>query len=149
MLLLNSIERKYIAMNHVFIDSNLWLYLFFGDNHDKCQSIKNLLSTCNKKNIIVVSFQVLNEVAFNLKRKGFTEEIIRKIIKTLEETAVIIDFSTDILLHASNLRENHFFSYWDSLIVASAVAGKCKTLYSEDMQHNRNIEGLHIKNPFI
>jgi predicted nucleic acid-binding protein len=39
-------------------------------------------------------------------------------------------------------------AWYDSIIVASALEGKCKTLYSEDFQHGRQIEGLRIENPF-
>jgi predicted nucleic acid-binding protein len=135
-------------MSRVFIDSNLWLYLFVGDDEHKLKAVKNLLITCNTNNTIVISFQVLNEVAFNLKKKGFSEENIRSIISTIKDSSVIIDFSVDIILNASKLRERHTFSYWDSLIIACAAASNCKTLYSEDMQDGRVIEGLCIENPF-
>jgi predicted nucleic acid-binding protein len=135
-------------MNHVFIDSNLWLYLFVGDDTNKLQAVKNLLVACNKNNAIVISFQVLNEVAFNLKKKGFSEETIRSIISTMEDTSIVIDFSVDIILNASELREKHSFSYWDSLIIASAAASYCKKLYSEDMQDGKAIGDLRIENPF-
>jgi predicted nucleic acid-binding protein len=40
------------------------------------------------------------------------------------------------------------FSFYDSLIVAAALEAGCKTIYSEDLQHNRKLHGLEIKNPF-
>ena len=41
------------------------------------------------------------------------------------------------------------FSYWDSLIIASALENECDTLYTEDMQDGLIIEGkLTIVNPF-
>ncbi len=40
-------------------------------------------------------------------------------------------------------------SFYDALIVASAMEARCSTLLSEDMQHGRVIEGrLTIRNPF-
>jgi predicted nucleic acid-binding protein len=91
---------------------------------------------------------VLNEVAVNLKKKGFSEGKIRTIIETMEEAAIIVDFSKDILINASKLREKHSFSFWDSLVVSCSIAGNCEILFSEDMQDGREIEGLHIENPF-
>jgi predicted nucleic acid-binding protein len=132
----------------VFVDSNLWLYLFLQDKKDKYLAVKELLEKCSKENIIAISYQVLNEVAVNLKKKGFTEDKIRAIIKVMEEAALVIDFSIDILLDASKLREKHLFSFWDSLVIACSIAGNCKILYSEDMQGGRKIEGLQIINPF-
>ena len=40
------------------------------------------------------------------------------------------------------------FSFWDAMIVRSAVRGMCKRLYSKDMRHGRRIEGIEIVNPF-
>lgn len=96
----------------------------------------------------MISYQVLNEVAVNLKKKGFAEDKIRTIIRTMEEVAVVIDFSIDILLGASELREKYSLSFWDSLIVMSSVFANCKILYSEDMQDGMEIRDLQIINPF-
>ena len=40
------------------------------------------------------------------------------------------------------------FSYWDSLIVASAMENKCDILYSEDM-NPQIVESVEIINPFL
>ena len=40
------------------------------------------------------------------------------------------------------------FSYWDSAIIAAARALGCTTLYTEDLPHGRQIEGVAIINPF-
>lgn len=40
-------------------------------------------------------------------------------------------------------------SFYDSLIVASALLAKCGTLYSEDLQDGQTIDGrLIVRNPF-
>ena len=39
--------------------------------------------------------------------------------------------------------------YYDSLIVAAALAGGAALLYSEDLQHGRVIGSLRIDNPFL
>jgi predicted nucleic acid-binding protein len=40
------------------------------------------------------------------------------------------------------------FSFWDSLVIVTALDAGCKRLYSEDLRHNMTIEGLSIVNPF-
>lgn len=43
----------------------------------------------------------------------------------------------------------YIFSYWDSLIIASALESGCNILYSEDLQSQQQIEAqLEILNPF-
>lgn len=52
------------------------------------------------------------------------------------------------LTKASELREKYSLSYWDSLIVASALTADCEILYSEDMQDGLRVEQrLDIVNP--
>jgi hypothetical protein len=41
----------------------------------------------------------------------------------------------------------HRLAWYDSIIIASALESQCETLYSEDSQHGREIEGLRIENP--
>jgi len=41
------------------------------------------------------------------------------------------------------------YSFYDALIVTAAIESGCRTLYSEDLQHGRKIQGLTILNPFI
>ena len=52
-------------------------------------------------------------------------------------------------LTASELRTEYKLSYWDSLIVATALRINAQVLYSEDMQDSQTIEKVTIRNPFI
>jgi predicted nucleic acid-binding protein len=50
---------------------------------------------------------------------------------------------------ALNLAERYQYSYFDSLILASALEAGCQILYSEDLQDGQRIENqLMIINPF-
>ncbi len=52
-------------------------------------------------------------------------------------------------MNSSRLRSRYNFSFWDSLIVACALAGGASILYSEDMQDGLVVDGqLEILNPF-
>jgi predicted nucleic acid-binding protein len=39
-------------------------------------------------------------------------------------------------------------SYWDGLIVASAEAGGCKRLLTEDLNDGQQIGSVRVENPF-
>jgi predicted nucleic acid-binding protein len=61
----------------------------------------------------------------------------------------VVEFNLKILESASNLRTQYSFSFWDSLIVASALAAEANILYSEDMQDGLIISNqLTLINPF-
>ena len=52
------------------------------------------------------------------------------------------------ILAAIDLHRLHKFSFWDALVIRSAKQSGCTVLFSEDMQHTRDIDGLQIVNPF-
>jgi len=58
------------------------------------------------------------------------------------------DMTLPIVEAALEIKARHGFSYWDSAIVAAARALGCTTLYTEDLAHGRQIEGVVIVNPF-
>ena len=58
------------------------------------------------------------------------------------------DITASILTQALDIKATHGFSYWDSAIIAAARALGCRRLYSEDMAHGRDVEGVVILNPF-
>jgi len=135
--------------DYIFIDTNLWLYIFIPDDQAKYIKLKALLHDWFNNNMVVISFQVINEITYNLKKKKFLEAEITDIIKTLNKNCIVSNFSYDILMKASELREKYMLSFWDSLIVSTAISTNCKTLYSEDMQSGMNIEGTKILNPLL
>lgn len=131
----------------VFIDTNLWLYAFLdtGDS-DKSTRAKELFEETEP----MLSVQVINEICVNLIKKArFSEEQISALIESFYEKYPIVEVDESILLNASQLRREYSFSFWDSLVVACALAANAEILYSEDMQNGLVIRGmLTILNPF-
>jgi len=39
-------------------------------------------------------------------------------------------------------------SWWDTLIVAAARVAGCSNLLTEDLQHDQDLDGLRVVNPF-
>ena len=54
----------------------------------------------------------------------------------------------DLFNTALDVKGRTGYSYYDSLIIASAIHADCKILYTEDMQDGREILGLRIVDPF-
>ncbi len=63
----------------VLIDSNLWLYSFLRvEDKAKYEYITEFLKEIIENSYIVITTQIINEVSYNLKKKGnFTEEEIK------------------------------------------------------------------------
>ena len=57
---------------------------------------------------------------------------------------------TDDYLGGLRIFREYHFSWWDSLIVATALRADCSTFLSEDMQNGFVVDGrLTIVNPFV
>jgi predicted nucleic acid-binding protein len=53
-----------------------------------------------------------------------------------------------IILDAIDIHRDHKYSFWDSLIIASAIEGGATTLFSEDLSGGQVIKGAAIIDPF-
>jgi len=136
------------APESCFIDTNIWLYAFIeGDDPGKSARAKLLIET---QSTISVSSQVINEVCVNLIKKAlFSEQQVRQLIESFYTKFAVVQLSKPLLLKAAALREQYALSFWDSLIVSSALHADTSVLYSEDMQDGLVVENrLRIINPF-
>jgi predicted nucleic acid-binding protein len=132
---------------HYFVDTNVWLYaLIVNDDAQKHQIAAEIVQGGN----VVVSTQVINETCVNLLRKAdLSETQLYDLIVAFYAKYEVIATEARVLLRASRLRAQYSLSFWDSLIVASAIESGCNRLYTEDMQDGLIVEGqLTIVNPF-
>jgi predicted nucleic acid-binding protein len=136
-----------MADSACFIDSNVWLYAFIeGDAPDKTRRAQSVI----RGELPVVSTQVINEVSVNLLRHGiFDEAGLGDVIASFYARYRVISPTAAILADASRLRQRYALSFWDGLIVSSALASGVPVLYSEDMQSGLVVdERLTLRNPF-
>ncbi len=130
-----------------FIDTNVWLYAFVeSQDEGKARIAKELI----ENNQPAISAQVINEVCVNLIRlSDISEDEIQTLIASFYRRYPIFELSREVLVQASRLRGRYAFSFWDSLIVSSALQSGAGVLYSEDMQDGLIVEDrLEIQNPF-
>jgi predicted nucleic acid-binding protein len=132
--------------DRVFIDSNIFLYAFSDKDNDKQKVAKEIVLTPS-----IISVQVVNEVSKNLLYKfNFNENEIVKVVNSLYKKHIVAELTQTIFIYASNIRKKYNFSYYDSIIVATALENECNVIYSEDMQHDQIIDNqLAIINPFM
>ncbi|MEI6267777.1 MAG: PIN domain-containing protein [Methylococcaceae bacterium] len=129
-----------------FIDSNIFIYAFCDKMASKQVIAKDIILNGSP----TISVQVINEVSNNLLKKlQFQENEISSFIVNCYERYSVVNISQETFIAASEIRINHQFSYYDSIIVASALINQCEVLYTEDMQHGKLIaNSLKIINPF-
>ena len=144
--------------DRVFIDTNILLYALTEPKEkdkekDLPKRVKSLelLTKLYNEDDIVVSVQILNELHFNMVRKFKIDDDIA--FKSIQENVFTIasveTLTAQTYTKAFQIRKQYNISYWDSLVVASALESDCTKLYSEDMQEGLVVDGvLNIINPF-
>jgi len=129
---------------NAYLDTNLLVYLYSDTEPEKR---KKILETINQYERIV-STQVLNEFC-NVcirKMKVSTSEIVSSIEKICLTCKVVIVQEATVLI-ALRINKKYGYSYYDSLMIASALESGCTYLFSEDMSDGQVIENrLTIRN---
>jgi predicted nucleic acid-binding protein len=130
----------------VFVDTNILIYAYSITETDK----RNITFTILESYSIVISVQVINEFIWTMNRKfninyDKLEVLVDRFWKKFK-VSLINKFSIE---KALKIAQDYKYSYWDSLIIASALENECTILFTEDMQNGQVIEGrLRIKNPY-
>lgn len=71
--------------------------------------------------------------------------LVNDLLKALQFSPV----EESTIKKALQIKKDSKYSYWDSLIIASALENNCAILYTEDMQDGQVVDdNLIITNPF-
>ena len=133
----------------ILIDTNLWVYLYSKNPTDKYLKIRQIVA--ENISTIVISTQILGELYHVLTRKNLVPvSEAREIILEMITNFPILEIDTMKVIQALEINTRYRYSYWDSLIIATALLSNCGLLYSEDMHHEQLIDGkTTIINPFV
>jgi predicted nucleic acid-binding protein len=129
-----------------FVDTNVFVYIYSDDEQDKRRQAIAQIDKFDR----VISTQVLNEFCNVCIRKmrmelPSVETAVEKICLTNALTAI----SDKTVRKALFIHGKYDYSYYDSLMVASALESGCEYLLSEDMADGQIIEGtLTVRNIF-
>ena len=133
-----------------FFDTNVLVYLFDADAPAKRNSARALFETHAVAGDILLSTQVLQE---------FYVAVTRKLARPLDAAAAaeaaanfaelpMVNVDSKLVLSAIHRSRGSRLSFWDALVVQAAIEGHASTLYSEDLQHGQNFDGMKVVNPF-
>ena len=131
-----------------FVDTNVLVYLFDSDSPDKQELARELLEA--EADDVVLSTQVLGEFYVATTRKlakPLAPALARQAVD--EFCALRVQPLSGELVRAAIARSNSSkLSYWDALIVETAIAAGAGTLFTEDLQHGERFNHLRVANPF-
>lgn len=130
----------------IFLDTNILVYTYSVSEPEKKLKAQALVND----NETVVSTQVLQELCNIITRKFKVpfEQASLAILECSQNNQLHVNTTTTILT-ACKIASKYKYSFYDSMIIASALESGATILFSEDLQHGQIIEQvLTIKNPF-
>jgi predicted nucleic acid-binding protein len=142
----NLIGRKQMSDGKAFLDTNLFVYLYSPTDHVKRSCVIKVLNQYD----CFVSTQVLNEFCnVCLRKLKLPIADIEKAVHEILDACGLVLVDEETVSSALRHHKAYGYSYYDCLMLASALESSCERLFSEDMADGQQIENtLLIKNPF-
>jgi len=131
-----------------FLDTNVLVYTDDHDCPEKQRRALQIVADCRRQGNGVVSTQILEEYFVTATRRlGVAADLAARKTSIFGRLHLVTPGLDDILA-AVDLHRLHGLSFWDALVVRSALASGCVRLLTEHLQHGRRFDRLEIVNPF-
>ena len=133
-----------------FIDTNILIYAHDLSAGEKNARARKLIERLWESRLGCLSIQVLQEFYVNVTEKvarPLMPEVAAQIISDLSVWQVHRPGAQDVL-DAIRMQRRYQVSFWDSMIVASAIQMGCRTLWSEDLNPGQTYDQVTVASPF-
>ena len=140
-----------MSVGKCFVDTNILIYAYDVSAGPKHVKAADLVKELWKTRQGLLSTQVLQEFYVNVTRKiarPLEASIARQIVADFARWAVV-SIEPNSTLAAIDLQRDHLLSFWDAMIITSAMEGGADALLTEDLNHGQVISGLTVRNPFL
>ncbi|MBK7976315.1 MAG: PIN domain-containing protein [Deltaproteobacteria bacterium] len=132
------------------VDTNVWVYAYDKSDPDKHVRAVRVIEQLSYASDLVVSAQVLNELArVLLERRQREVDLVSTIIDEVTAAATCLPLTAETTRLALSAGLAAGLSFWDALIWAAASQNDIAVVLSEDFQHGRELEGVRFTNPFL
>jgi predicted nucleic acid-binding protein len=131
-------------LEKAFIDTCICVYLYSDDEPDKKIIAENAVNNYD----CIISTQVLNEFsAVCIRKKKATLGEIKLALSEMVNQFTVLQLEKEDMAKAVTMHDRYQYSYYDCLMIVSALKSDCKYIVSEDMNDGQIIENkLTIKN---
>jgi predicted nucleic acid-binding protein len=133
-----------------FVDTNILIYAHdrsAGQKHTRARALIQELWASGEG---CISIQVLQEFYVNVTQKvtkPLATEVAAQIIADLSAWRVHCPGAHDVL-DAIGLQTRYQLSFWDAMIIVSAIRLGCQTLWSEDLNPGQVYDQVAVASPF-
>jgi predicted nucleic acid-binding protein len=133
-----------------FIDTNILVYAHDSSAGQKYARAAKLLGQLWESGTGCLSVQVLQEFYVTITQKvakPLSSEVATQIIGDLSAWYVHRPTVQD-LLDAIRIQNRYKISFWNAMIIASALQLNCQTIWSEDLNAGQVYDQVQVRNPF-
>jgi len=133
-----------------FLDTNILVYAFDRSAGRKHHLAVQLVEECWENENGCLSIQVLQEFYVGITLKIATpldHQTARQIVADLAQWRLHTPEAND-LLQASDCQQTYMLSFWDAMVLQSAVRMGCRQLLTEDLNHGQIYSEVQVINPF-
>jgi predicted nucleic acid-binding protein len=132
-----------------FVDTNILIYAYdrsAGDRHNRARALVAELWRAQRG---CLSVQVLQEFYVVGARKliEIAPSDLRVILADLARWQLHAPAAADVLA-AADLHDRYQVSFWDAMILQSALRLGCPIVWSEDLNAGQLYQGVRVINPF-
>jgi len=135
----------------VFVDTDVLVYARDATEPQKQLRALEWMENLWRTRRGTISFQVLQEFYVTVTTKldpGMEVPLARSDVRNLIAWGPV-SIDAAILEGAWSLQDRYSVSWWDSLIVATALRARCRFMISEDLQDGQKLDDLTVVNPFV
>ena len=131
-----------------FVDTNILVYAFDRTAGDKREKATTLLTRLWSERTGCLSLQVIQEFyVTSTKKLAMPAADALAQVERFGKWTVHRPALDDVLL-AIQLHRAKRISFWDALILRSAMAAGCSVLWTEDFSAGQRWDDLVVRNPF-
>jgi len=131
-----------------FVDTNILIYAFDRTAGKKRETAAPLVERLWSERAGCVSLQVLQEFYVTATKKlrmpaGEALAQVERLGKWTVHRPAVSDVVQAIQLHRAKR-----ISFWDAMILRSAIGSACSLVWSEDLSDRQGWDGVVVRNPF-
>ncbi len=136
-------------MTNFTVDTNILIYSIDPTDAAKHRIARTIMARVYSSTAFL-PLQCLSEFYAVCVRKKLLARVsqISEVVSRAIESSEVIPYSPEDLLAAIQLHQQHHLQFFDALLISTAKRSGCQTLFTEDMQNGRALEGITLINPF-
>lgn len=133
-----------------FVDTNIFVYAHDRSAGAKHQRARTLVEELWSSGQGALSTQVLQELCVNLRRKTdpqLAADEVRRLLQDYLSWEVVVNTGESVM-EALEIEQRYRISFWDALILQSALLSGASIVYSEDLAAGQKYGAIRVVNPF-